>query len=160
MYEAWDMIILGIDPDSNKSGVAVYSSGVLIKLECMTLMKFHNFLNENTRIFAEPPELHIENVNGNRCSSFNWIKKGKPKPILDKINGKISEGVGKCKQAQVEIERVAEYFGFKIVHHNVSSKWKDAHDGKRQFEMVTKWKKQSNPDSRSAAYFGFLGCKI
>jgi hypothetical protein len=42
------------------------------------------------------------------------------------------------------------------VRHKVSKKWKDA-AGKKEFERVTGWKGRSNEDTRSAAYFGYLG---
>jgi len=42
-----------------------------------------------------------------------------------------------------------------MVRHRVSKMWKK---DKKQFELVTKWTGRSNEDTRSAAYFGWLGC--
>jgi hypothetical protein len=72
------------------------------------------------------------------------------------VQNKISELVGRCKQIQLEVEKIAEHFDIKIVRHKVSRKWKDA-AGRKEFERFTGWKGQSNPDTRSAAYFGYLG---
>ena len=74
------------------------------------------------------------------------------------VKFKVSEKVGKCKQVQIEIERLAEHFGIKVVRHKVSSSWKTGEAQTNQFKLNTKWKGRSNEDSRSAAWFGFLGC--
>lgn len=143
-------IIIGCDPDSDKSGISLYANGGLERLECMSLIDIYQLFkaNELNNIFIE---LHIENLNGNSSSAFNHNRK-----MSQAVKFKVSESVGKCKQVQVEIERMAEHFGIKVIHHNVSSAWKK---DKSQFELATKWKGRSNEDSRSAAYFGFLGCK-
>ena len=147
-------IIIGCDPDSDKSGFAVYEDGELFYLECMPLIAIYQFI-ENELNFHSPDafELHIENLNGNNSSAFNHRAKQSRQ-----VQNKISEGVGKCKHAQTEIEKIAEHFGIKIVHHNVSSKWKNQ-QGKKEFEQITGWTGKSNEDTRSAAYFGYLGVK-
>jgi len=63
-----------------------------------------------------------------------------------------------CKQAQIEIERIAEYFGVKVVHHPVSKMWKDSKTGKSALADLG-WTGQSNEDGRSAAYFAYRGYK-
>ena len=157
------MNIIGIDPDSKASGVAWYKCGKLISIQNMGLIELWKFLeqrkSDSFRGSEYALELHIEDLNANRCSSFNWQRSGKPKPVLDKINGKISEGVGKCKQTQTEIERIAIGLSIRVAKHKVSSKWKSAQAGKAEFKMVTGWLGRSNEDTRSAAYFGFLGLK-
>jgi hypothetical protein len=142
-------IIIGCDPDSKASGMAFYVNGKLIRLQGMSLIEIFNFFNEDK--FNCKTELHIEDLNANRCSSFNHKKS-----MRDGVKAKISEKVGKCKQVQIEVERIAEHFDIKIVRHKVSKMWKE---DKKQFELVTKWNGRSNEDTRSAAYFGFLGLK-
>ena len=149
-------IIIGCDPDSNKSGIAIYRGGKLQNLKSMSLMEVKSCFEYETT-HADNVELHIENVKGNRCSSFNWVKKSN-KAQERGINAKISEKVGMCKQAQSEIERIAEIFGIKIVHYQVSPRWKKTSE-KALFKRATGWVKQSNEDTRSAAYFGFMGCR-
>lgn len=141
-------IIIGCDPDSNKSGIAIYKDGLLGMLECKSLVDiFHefNFYSDNSEC-----ELHIENVNGISSNAFH-VKSRDSLPVKLKK----AEHVGKCKQAQIEIERMAEHFGIKVVHHRVSKQWKK---NKEQFELNTGWIGRSNEDTRSAAWFGFIGC--
>jgi hypothetical protein len=148
-------LIYGCDPDSEKSGVSVYLNGELKELQCLTLIQiFNHFMTETRHNEYDSVELHIENLNGNKSSSFNHNKK-----MSAAVKYKISESVGKCKQVQIEIERMAEHFGIKIVHHKVSSAWKKGEAQTNQFKLATEWKGRSNEDTRSAAYFGFLGCK-
>lgn len=141
---------IGVDPDSSKNGVAIYKGVELFDLLNLTTIQFYLLCEEfHEHISA----VNIENVNGNRCSSFGW--RSLPNA---KVKAKYSESVGKCKHAQQEIERICEYFDIKIVHHKVSSKWKDA-QGKKEFERVTGWTKRSNEDTRSAAWFGCVGSR-
>lgn len=143
-------IIIGIDPDAVKNGIAVFEEGKLVLCESMTIMQFIEFCNSNEH---NDVQLHIEDVNGNRCSSFNW------RPQDSKyVKAKKSESVGKCKHAQMVIEEIAYHFGFEVVKHRVSSKWKSQAQ-KKEFELVTGWTGRSNEDSRSAAYMAWQGLK-
>lgn len=145
-------IIIGCDPDSCKSGVAIYVDGNLSGLKSMSLIEFMDLLNEmDAKHGAESIELHIENVNGISSNAFNVTGKDSLAVKLKK-----AEHVGKCKQAQIEIERIAEFFRIKVLHHRVSKHWKKE---KSVFERATGWSGRSNEDTRSAAYFGFVGCK-
>jgi len=143
-------IIIGCDPDSDKSGFAFYVNNTLERLECLSLTSFYIKLESLAEQFDDI-ELHIENVNGISSNAFS-VKGKDPLPVKLKK----AEHVGKCKQAQIEIERIAERFNVPIIHHKVSKCWKDA-NGKAQFEKVTGWAGRSNADTRSAAYMGFLG---
>lgn len=144
-------IVIGVDPDSDKHGVAVYIDGVLTRLKSMRLIDLQAVFREYSHL---NPVLHIENV----CGQNAAFKKGFVK-IDSKASTAINRSVGKCQQAQIEVERFAEYYGMEIVRHKISKSWKDTGNGKAQFEKATGWNKQSNEDTRSAAYFGFLGCK-
>lgn len=143
-------LIIGCDPDSDKSGFAFYVNNNLERLECLSLISFYIELKSLAKQFDEI-ELHIENVKGKKAVWHN--RKGSQAAY-----GMTCQRVGQCKQVQTEIERIAEHFNVKIVKHAVSSAWKDA-AGKSQFEKVTGWTGRSNEDSRSAAYFGYLGCR-
>ena len=149
-------MIIGCDPDSDKSGIAVVEDGELTQLKNMGLIDIYD-LFQFLYVHEPNSELHIENVNGIRCSSFNWIKPRNNSPAeiarVKKVNAKISENVGKCKNAQSQIERIAEHFRIKVVHHPVSKMWKDSKTGKAALEKVFGYTGQSNEDSRSACYF-------
>ncbi len=144
------MIIIGIDPDSSANGVAVYRDNSLSELLALNTFELTTFIAcclSECDVVA-----HIEDVCG---ISAAFTARDKKKPLAVKL--KMAQHIGMCKQAQIEVERVCEAYEVKVVKHKVSKMWKDADSGKKQFELITGWKGQSNPDKRSAAYFGWLG---
>ena len=146
-------LIIGCDPDVDGKGFAIYEDGKLDDLGTFSLIDLYrliDYLLNHDREQSEI-ELHIEDLNGNKSSSFNHRSRQ-----TKQVQNKISESVGRCKQIQLEVEKVAEHFNIKIVHHPVSSKWKSS-AGKKEFEAVTGWTGRSNEDNRSAAYFGYIG---
>ena len=145
------MIIIGCDPDSNKSGIAVYDNGDTISLlQSLRLTEIIGVI-ESLKGWNVPIELHIEDLNAISSNAFSVRTKD---PLAVKL--KKAGNVGQCKQVQIEIERIAEHFNIKIVRHSVSKQWKDKY-GKIEFERVTGWTGRSNEDTRSAAYFGMMG---
>lgn len=145
-------IIIGCDPDSKSSGFALFIDGKLTELDCLSLMGFYFLLDNLCEKYGESNiELHIENVKANKAVWHN--KKGSQAAY-----GMTCQKVGQCKQVQTEIERIAEYFGINVVHHGVSKMWKDSATGKAVLKDLG-WHGQSNEDSRSAAYMGYLGVK-
>lgn len=151
-------IIIGIDPDSKAHGVAVYYNNKLHKLTLMSLMDIYSYIDLelvslciSNKVTAE---VHIEDV----CASnavFMKPKKSYSGKDLAEVKAR-SRTLGMCQQSQIELERLFEFFEIKVVKHKVSKLWKK---DKTQFERVTGWVGQSNEDTRSAAYFGWLGCK-
>lgn len=146
---------IGIDPDSYGSGVAVYINNQLKSLLNLNITEIYLLLSDKVKVKGITLKVHIENVEGNRCSSFNHVKG----PNSKKINAKISESVGRCKQVQREIEFICEMLEVEIVKYKVSSNWKKGKLATESFKRMTGWTGRSNEDTRSAAYFGFLGCK-
>ena len=145
------MIVIGIDPDSKASGVAVYSNGKLVRLKSMPLIEIYEFFKSN-KFNCNFIEVHIENVlENNRAFHKKGIKNRSASTA-------VNNGVGRCQQVQQEIERFAEHFKFKIVRHKISSKWKSQKE-KPIFERLTGWSERSNEDTRSAAYFGMIGAQ-
>lgn len=142
-------ITIGCDPDSAKSGFCIVENGELVNLFNIGLVDFYNYLQRVNYLRAE---LHIENVNGISSNAFN-VKSRDPLPVKLKK----AEHVGKCKQVQIEIERIAERFGIKVIRHPVSKMWKDSKTGKQQLEKVFGYTGQSNEDTRSAAWFAYKG---
>ncbi len=146
--------IIGIDPDSEKHGVAVYQNGELIRLVSMQLLELKGFIDRHVKSSDMGGlEIHIEDV----CANNAAFKKGFVKNA--KASTAINRSVGKCQQAQVELERLFAYYDIAVVKHKISKRWKDSGHGKAEFEKATGWKGRSNEDNRSAAYFGFLGVK-
>ena len=148
------MIIIGCDPDSNKSGIAEYLPVKFGKsIVALSPHSLFDIFTWFSYIYANKldAELHIEDLNAISSNAFAVRSKD---PLAVKL--KKAGNVGQCKQVQIEIERIAEHFNIKIVRHSVSKQWKDKH-GKVEFESVTGWTGRSNEDTRSAAYFGMLG---
>jgi len=141
-------IIIGIDPDSKVHGVAVYVDGVLVGLSGLELTQFIDMIP----IWKAKGDLevHIEDV----CA-MNAVFRQR-QGSNQAINMKMANSVGRCQQSQIELERLL--FNYMIVptKHKISKMWKK---DKAQFEKVTGWTGRSNEDTRSAAYFGFLGLK-
>ena len=141
-------IIIGIDPDSKKHGVAIYSGHVLIDLRSMQLIDFFSLDCE-----FEITEVHMENVCAiNATFSKAFVKNQRAQTT-------VSRSLGMCQQAQVELERVFEHLGIKVVKHPISQSWKDAAVGTKILKQNFGWHKRSNEDTRSAAYFGYRGVK-
>ncbi len=138
---------VGCDPDSKEHGVAIYKNAVLIELLNLSLLDFMDKLID-LKTHGDI-HVHIENVNGNKAV---WHGEDQNK----KAYGMTSQNVAKCKQAQIEVERMLARLEIPFTQHPPSSAWKKE-DQKRQFELVTGWKGRSNEDNRSAAYFGYLG---
>lgn len=145
-------LIIACDPDVDGKGFAIYEDGKLTELRQLSLIELYQYIDFACKSMCfDLIELHIEDLCANKSSAF-----GHKSRQSKQVQNKISESVGRCKQVQIEVERIAEYFGIKIVRHKVSSKWKDA-AGKKEFERVTGWAGRSNTDTRSAAYMGYLG---
>ena len=148
-------IIIGCDPDSSKSGWAIFDNSDLLDVSCKSIVEIYQFLeNEMQRNTPGVYELHIENVKG---VSAAFTGRDVKQPMAVKF--KMAQFIGMCKQAQVEIERIAEHFGIKVIRHGVSKMWKDSKTGKAALADLG-WHGQSTEDSRSAAYFGYLGVKL
>lgn len=144
-----EKIILGIDPDSTKNGVSEWQDSTMANLYSLNTMGLHDLILEIQGKCAEV-EIHIEDVCAQNAA---FVKSGVKNA---KAGTAINRSIGKCQQAQIEVERLAEYHGIKVVKHKISKMWK-CQNGKSQFEKVTGWKGRSNEDNRSAAYFGWLG---
>ena len=144
-------IIIGIDPDSIKHGIAVYEDGKLISLDCLSLMGLMGFLSslhENYGLLTDVVEIHIEDV----CAMNAVFRQKQTKN--NNVNMKMANSIGKCQQSQIELERMIVRFQLVAIKHKISKQWKK---DKSQFEKVTGWSGRSNEDTRSAAWFGYLG---
>lgn len=143
-------IIFGCDPDSDQHGIAIYINGILDALLSMNSLEVFFYLDGlvNCVKGKQEIEFHIEDV----CANNSTFKKIGVKNAI--ANQAVTRGIGKCQQAQIELERVLKHFKIKVVKHKISKMWKK---DKAQFEKVTRWKSRSNEDTRSAAWFGYLG---
>jgi hypothetical protein len=139
-------IVIGIDPDTEKHGVAVYTNGRLADLRSLNLIEIITMILERKE--NEEMIFSIENVCANNfVYSRNMTRN-------TKVNMSIARNVGACQQSQTELMRALDHYEIKYVLHKPSrGNWAK---NKTQFEKVTGWDKRSNEDTRSAAYFGYL----
>lgn len=145
---------IGVDPDSTGNGSALYIDGKLSMLKnlsaaAMTVLCMELAAEENARV-----RIHIEDVEANSAVFKQRFKKG------EKLESKLmkAQNLGMCKQAQREIVMMAELLGIQVFKYQISSRWKDQNE-KQLFQRATGWKGRSNEDTRSAAYFGFIGVR-
>jgi hypothetical protein len=140
--------VIGIDPDSKAHGVAIYNNGKLIELLSMPLVEIVNMIDKTT--IYKSAHWHIENV----CAMGAVFQQRQTKN--KNVNSSMAKRIGMCQQAQTELERFLDFYGVEFTRHKISKTWKK---DKKQFELVTGWTGRSNEDTRSAAYFGWLGLK-
>lgn len=141
-------IVIGVDPDSKKHGIAIYKYGKLDDLLMMSLpeivedvIKCVPYKNRGV-IWSIEDVMHNQfiysrNANGNKT-----------------IQSKIAMYVGRNQQSFVELVRMLEHHGIKPeLYKPNKGNWAK---NKTQFQNVTGWTASSNEDTRSAAYFGWL----
>ena len=137
-------IVIGIDPDSERHGVAVYINGELAELSVLSLMDIF----DRFRGASFPVVFSIENV---MAQSFVYTRNNQQSKAAQ---AKVGVSIGRCQQAQVELMRMLDYIEAPYILHKPSRRnWAD---DKLAFEKATGWKGKSNADTRSAAYFGWL----
>lgn len=136
---------LGIDPDSDKHGVAIYIDGALVDLVMWSTPAVIDFAAANDCLVA------IEDVMANQ---FIY---GRNTVSNRKVQSKIAMSVGRCMQAQYELVQMLEHNGVTVKKFKPrGGNWAK---NKALFERVTGWDKRSNEDTRSAAFFGQLALK-
>lgn len=140
-------IIFGIDPDSDRHGFAVYESGdlrVCASATAVEIFTFHlpQWLSLGAVMFS------IENVMQNQ---FVYARNRK---ITKAAESKVAMHIGRCQQAQLELMKWLDYYKIPyVLHAPQKGNWSDK---KELFEKITGWTGRSNPDSRAAAFFGYL----
>lgn len=142
------MIVIGCDPDSKAHGIAIYRDGKLEQLEQWDISAVLTFINGqkdlSNIIFS------IENVMKNQMVYARNRQSSKS------AESKIAMHIGRCQQSQVELERVLTHFDVNFVRFPPQKgNWSDT-KMKPLFKRLTGWNGMSNPDTRSAAFFGYL----
>ncbi len=140
------MITVGVDPDADRHGVAIYQGRRLVELRMMNLIEVRQWLG------TAPGEIEfcIENVKAQNFVYGRNARKGGMKVVQN-----IILKVGRCQQAQEELVRELEHRG---IRYRLVKPCKDNWaKNKPLFERVTGWRGRSNEDTRAAAYFGYVG---
>ena len=137
--------IIGIDPDSKAHGVAIWRDGKLFALRKLTTVEIVKTLPSEPELM---PLVSIENV---LKQNFVYTRNAKASKAA---HAKVALSVGRCQQAQQELMNWLDHLGVKyVLHPPQAANWAK---NRSYFEKVTGWTKQSNDDTRSAAYFGYL----
>lgn len=141
-----DLIVVGIDPDSDAHGMAVYRGGILDDLRNASLVDIKKWLDEQPDL--SKVLFSIENV---LAQNFVYARNAKHSKAA---HAKVALSVGRCQQAQTELMRELEDRQVRYELHSPTSKnW---HDNVDRFKQATGWTKRSNDETRSAAFFGWL----
>lgn len=142
-------VIIGIDPDSSKFGIAIYRNVSLTELHNMNIIELYEHIT--TMMKFDEIEIHLEDV---KRSKAVWHAQGMNKSVA----AMAAQKVGMCKQSQTCIEQLADRLKIPVILHRVSSQWKKGND-KKMFERITGWQGRSNEETRSAAWFGYQGVR-
>ena len=139
--------VIGVDPDAERHALAFYQAGTLVELCTLTLPDIVNSLiyqgaTDRTSFFS------IEHV---AAQSFVYNRN---KKSTKKLESRVAVSVGRNQQSQIELVRWLDRYGIPYALHKPTGRnWANS---KYLFERQTGWKKQSNQDTRSAAFFGFI----
>lgn len=147
-------IIIGVDPDAVKNGIAIFIDSKLCELKSMTTLEFYfyleNLINDKK---IKNIQVAIEDVKRKKPTFEKYNRRGSKS-----VSNKISQDVGKCKQAQTEIERCCEQLKIEYLLFCPSSSFKKGAQI-NIFKQLTGYNKRSNEDQRSAAFFGYQALK-
>ena len=148
--------VIGVDPDCKKSGFAFYKNEKLVSLRNWSFREYLNAMNnefekhglttDNTIFVIEDGNLIRTIFKKHRDSNKNvYAEKGR--------------NVGRVQQQATCLIDVAKELGY-TVHcmKPMTGNWADP-AMTPQFKQATRWTKRSNPETRSAAFFGFIGLR-
>ena len=143
-------VVIGIDPDSQAHGIAIYDGGVLTMCGRATTIEVIEKYVKPYRLKETEVLFAIEDVKTNKFVYGRNEQENKKKQAA------VGMSVGKCQQAQIELVRWLDHYKipYKLFPPQKGN-WAETKN-KPQFEAVTGWKARSNADGRSAAFFGFL----
>ena len=141
------MITVGIDPDSDKYGVAFYVDG---KLQSLRMMDIGLIALWIAGMRGKDIQFGIEDVLSKSCVYSRNSHESKA------AQSNIGVKIGRCQQSQKAIMDLLEAYEipYKLFRPNFRN-WAKTKN-KPQFEKVTGWQGKSNQDTRSAAFFGYL----
>lgn len=146
-------IVIGIDPDSKKYGLAGFLDGKISWLDSFDTVELVEWLGIVKEKYGTLHDVTfvIEDVKAN---PFIYSRNQKNSHA---IAGNIAQKIGACKHSQTVAEQFIEKHGFKLIKQRpIKGNWAK---NKTEFERVTGWTGRSNEDTRSAAYMAFLYCK-
>lgn len=140
--------VIGIDPDADKHGVAVYRDGKLELLQAMDDVEIVTMVANIKNGTEAEITFAIEDVMANKFIYSRNQHRSKA------AQSNIGMKVGQCQHAQKSLMRWLDHLGIKYqLFKPQRANWAE---NKIQFERLTGWDKRSSKDTRSAAFFGYL----
>lgn len=136
-------LVIGIDPDAQKSGIALYRDGALAELHLWSFSQLvaHMMVNAG----ASDITYVLEDVEAIR-PTFKRVKTNQA------AMQKISQNVGQVKQTARLIQEMGAYYGAEVVMVKpLKGVAKSAKDNTDIFKQITGWAGRSNADNRDAA---------
>lgn len=141
------MNIIGIDPDSDKSGVATYEDGQLVFLQMLDFYSLFKFCQVKTR---QGYAIVIEDVTYHKAI---YAKKSSKNP---RVNAAIGKSVGQCQGMYKCLLNMLEHIGAEVfVFKPLQGTAKATKTNADLFNKITGWREKSNPDTRDAAMIVF-----
>lgn len=146
-----DYLRLGIDPGTEKSGIALMEGGEYTRLTAWSLMKLQYFIRRKN----EGLIVSIEDVMQIKPTWERSIYALSPSQ-REKQMLKIAQNVGMVKGTYVQIIKMLEYYDctFEIVKPLQGTLKKTKHDS-ALFKKLTGWEGSSSEHSRDAAMLLF-----
>jgi len=134
-------IVIGIDPDLVKSGVAVVNNGEIITLDALNLFELFEFIKEHKHL----AHFVVEDVEHDQATYYRKGANGK-------VMQRISQNVGQVKAigrvlGEYLVGCDAQFTLIKPLRGSIKKAKKDA----EYFNKLTGWTGRSNEDKRDAA---------
>ena len=145
------IIRIGVDTDTEKHGVAIYHDRKLIDLAMVATLDFDQFV-----YLGENPAVNLLFIIEDVCiNKFIYTRNKKQSRA---VQDTIALSVGKNQQAETELLRYLDRLNMKYklvppTRGNWANKTK-------MFQRLTRWPKSGNIDTRSAAFFGYMGLNL
>ena len=146
-------IVIGIDPDLEKNGVAMLVEGELMSLQNLPFMKLMEYCQ------------HEEWLSANSGSSLVFVVEDVEynKPVFNrrlspKQNLKVAQNVGMVKGVARMIVQFLEASDMRYIKvPPLKGHLKKAKNDRQYFNQLTGWQKSSNQDNRDAALLAKYG---
>lgn len=144
------MIVVGIDPDLKKSGIAVVSGKKLTRLESLKFMDVLPFLND----IGGPLNVRVKLENPSSISTTFSTRIG----MSQRAAMSVAQDVGRVKAVCELMYEAIKDAGYEIdLIKPLKGPIKQAKDDREYFNKITGWQGQSNQDKRDAALIALWG---
>ena len=137
-------VLIGIDPDVDKSGIAIFFSKDNFQLKNLRFFELYDLLD---RLKESTLEIYIE---------AGWLNKSNWHAVVNgssNINAQIGQRTGANHEAGKKIVEMCEYLGLK---YNLIKPTKKKVDS-IIFNKITNYKGRTNQEQRDAAMLVLLG---